>query len=58
MKEVTYDGSEGSNFINEWPSRPWAIHSGNGSEFLSDHLLHFTKQDPLEFTRSRPYKKR
>ncbi len=43
--------------IEEWPMKPWGIHSDNGSEFLSDHLRRFCKEQGLEFTRSRPYKK-
>lgn len=43
--------------IEEWPMKPWGIHSDNGSEFLSDQLRRFCKEQGLEFTRSRPYKK-
>lgn len=43
--------------IEEWPMKPWGIHSDNGSEFLSDQLKRFCKEQGLEFTRSRPYKK-
>ncbi|MBI4675710.1 MAG: transposase family protein [Chloroflexi bacterium] len=34
-----------------------AIDSDNGSEFLNAHLVRYCKQQHLEFTRSRPYKK-
>jgi hypothetical protein len=34
-----------------------AIDSDNGSEFLNAHLVRYCKQQQLEFTRSRPYKK-
>lgn len=43
--------------ISEWPFRPWALHTDNGSEFLNDHLVRFAKNEKLFFTRSRPYHK-
>jgi hypothetical protein len=43
--------------VAEWPYAVWGIHSDNGSEFMSQHLLQFTKACGLKFTRSRPYKK-
>lgn len=43
--------------VGQWPCKPWGIHSDNGSEFLSDQLVRFCKQENLEFTRTRPWKK-
>lgn len=43
--------------IAEWPFVPWGLHSDNGGEFLNDHLLRYTRDAGLKFTRSRPYKK-
>lgn len=33
------------------------IHSDNGSEFINESVLSFTKDNQIKFTRSRPYKK-
>lgn len=33
------------------------VHSDNGTEFINHHLLRYTSQEELEFSRSRPYKK-
>jgi len=33
------------------------IHSDNGSEFINSYLLKFCRENQIEFTRSRPYKK-
>lgn len=43
--------------IDEWPYAIWALHSDNGSEFISKNLIRFCKDQGLQFTRSRPYKK-
>lgn len=43
--------------LDEWPMKPWGLHSDNGSEFMSAHLTRFCKERKLTFTRSRPYKK-
>lgn len=43
--------------LAEWPYAVWAIHSDNGSEFINQQLVRFTKEQRLSFTRSRPYKK-
>ena len=43
--------------LAEWPYPVWGIHSDNGSEFINNHLIRFTKAEGLSFTRSRPYKK-
>lgn len=43
--------------LAEWPYAVWGIHSDNGSEFISSHLIRFTQAHGLSFTRSRPYKK-
>lgn len=43
--------------IEEWPFEPWGLHTDNGSEFLSDQLLRFARDNGFNFTRSRPYKK-
>jgi transposase InsO family protein len=45
------------SIVNEWPMKPWGLHSDNGSEFMSAHLTKFCKDRQLTFTRSRPYKK-
>jgi hypothetical protein len=37
---------------------PWnEVHSDNGTEFINWHLHGYCKQEKLDFTRSRPYKK-
>jgi hypothetical protein len=33
------------------------IDSDNGSEFINDHLLHYTRQEHITFTRGRAWKK-
>ena len=33
------------------------IDSGNGSEFINHHLLRYCRQNDIQFTRGRPYKK-
>lgn len=43
--------------LSQWPHYIWALHSDNGNEFLSDHLVRFCKETGLEFSRSRPYRK-
>ena len=43
--------------LDEWPMKPWGVHSDNGSEFMNAHLTRFCKERGLTFTRSRPYKK-
>jgi len=43
--------------ISQWPFTIWALHSDGGSEFLSDHLVRFCKENGLEFSRGRPYRK-
>jgi transposase InsO family protein len=45
------------SIVDEWPMKPWGLHSDNGSEFMSAHLTRFCKDRGLTFTRSRPYKK-
>lgn len=40
-----------------WPSEVWALHSDNGSEFLSRHLLRYCQARDVTFHRSRPYRK-
>ncbi|CAB3390873.1 protein of unknown function [Kyrpidia spormannii] len=44
--------------LTEWPYAVWGIHSDNGSEFISAHLIRFTQAHGLSLTRSRPYKKK
>ncbi len=46
-----------TEILSEWPSKVWGLHSDNGSEFLSAHLVRYCKANGLKFTRSRPYKK-
>lgn len=43
--------------LDEWPYPVWGLHSDNGGEFLNNHLLRFSRDRGLTFTRSRPYKK-
>ena len=43
--------------IKAFPYPLKGIHSDNGSEFINDGVLEFTKEKKLEFTRGRPYKK-
>jgi transposase InsO family protein len=40
-----------------WPSLVWALHSDNGSEFLSRHLIRYCEKHGITFHRSRPYRK-
>lgn len=40
-----------------WPSLVWAVHSDNGSEFLSRHVLRYCEQNAITYHRSRPYRK-
>ncbi|MEW6523979.1 MAG: hypothetical protein AB1445_10515, partial [Bacillota bacterium] len=46
-----------ADILKQWPFRPWGLHADNGSEFLNNHLIRFTKKTGLEFHRSRPYRK-
>lgn len=39
------------------PFRLQGIDSDNGSEFLNDHLVRYCRQQRIQFTRGRPYKK-
>lgn len=43
--------------VVELPFTVWALHSDNGSEFLNDHLLRYTREHGLTFHRGRPYRK-
>lgn len=43
--------------LRDWPSGVWALHSDNGSEFLSGHLISYCRSRDLTFHRSRPYHK-
>lgn len=45
------------HILAQWPGPVWGLHTDNGSEFLNNHILRFTKTHGLQFTRSRPYKK-
>lgn len=47
----------GGDILDQWPFKPWGIHSDNGSEFLNNQLFRFCQSNHFEFTRSRPYKK-
>ena len=42
---------------NEMPFPLRGIDSDNGSEFINEALLRFSKESKIEFTRSRPYRK-
>lgn len=46
-----------AGILREWPFWPWGLHTDNGSEFLNHHLVRFCRENGLEFTRSRPYRK-
>jgi len=46
-----------AHILAAWPVQPWAIHGDNGSEFMNDHLLRYTKLNGLRLIRSRPYHK-
>lgn len=46
-----------NQLIAQWPYEVWAIHSDNGTEFLSDHIIRFAKAQNFQFTRGRPYRK-
>ncbi len=48
---------EVKRIVFEWPYAIWGIHTDNGSEFLSAHVLKYCEQNCFQFTRSRPYKK-
>lgn len=39
------------------PFRLRGIDSDNGSEFINDHLLRYSREHRIQFTRGRPYKK-
>ena len=39
------------------PFRLSGIHTDNGSEFINETLLNFCRENEIEFTRSRPYRK-
>lgn len=43
--------------LSDWPSSVWALHSDNGGEFLSAHLINYCKDQCIEYHRSRPYRK-
>jgi len=43
--------------LDQWPMKPWGIHTDNGSEFLNAHLKTFCASRNLKFSRSRPYRK-
>ena len=45
------------DLLAAWPSVVWAVHSDNGSEFLSRHLLRYCAQHAITYHRSRPYRK-
>ncbi|MEW6047779.1 MAG: DDE-type integrase/transposase/recombinase [Bacillota bacterium] len=46
-----------STLLGEWRYAVWALHTDNGSEFLSHHLVRFTRERSLRFERGRPYHK-
>jgi len=43
--------------LRQWPSRVWAIHSDNGSEFLGALLIKYCQEVSVAYHRSRPYQK-
>ncbi|MDZ7802060.1 MAG: DDE-type integrase/transposase/recombinase [Trueperaceae bacterium] len=43
--------------LRAWPTRVWALHSDNGSEFLSAHLIRHCEATGIAYHRSRPYRK-
>jgi transposase InsO family protein len=46
-----------AELLSDWPSEVWALHSDNGSEFLSAHLIAYCRSRGVTFHRSRPYQK-
>jgi len=46
-----------AELLDEWPSGVWGLHSDNGSEFLSGHLIAYCQGHGITFHRSRPYRK-
>jgi len=52
---VVHEALQG--LVSEWPTLVWGLHSDNGSEFLSAHLVRFCKRHAIEYHRSRPYRK-
>lgn len=46
-----------NQLIAQWPYEIWAIHSDNGAEFLSNHIIRFAQAQNFQFTRGRPYRK-
>ena len=45
------------DIIKSMPMKVKKIHSDNGREFINDHIQKFCKEEGIEFTRSRPYRK-
>jgi len=43
--------------ISLFPFEIKSIHSDSGKEFINDHLFRYCRQNNINFTRSRPYKK-
>ena len=54
-QERTFQGLQ--NIRNRFPFSWKEIHSDNGTEFINWHLLKYTSNQGLGFSRSRPYKK-
>lgn len=46
-----------SELLAEWPYPVWGLHSDNGSEFLNHMVFRFAREQGLQFSRSRPYRK-
>ncbi|MDZ7801292.1 MAG: hypothetical protein U5K81_10945 [Trueperaceae bacterium] len=43
--------------LRAWPTHVWALHSDNGNEFLSAHLIRHCEATGIAYHRSRPYRK-
>lgn len=43
--------------LRDWPYPVWSLQTDNGSEFLNNHLLRYTRQHGLKILRIRPYHK-
>ena len=52
---VVHQALEG--LLAAWPSHVWGLHSDNGSEFVSAHLIRYCQERGVTYHRSRPYRK-
>ncbi len=56
-KAMVWTIKEIEEIKKNFPVKIKKIHSDNGSEFINSYLFKFCKENGIEFTRSRPYKK-